>query len=56
VFLDRIKAWFRGAADAVEEEADGEEPVATPGGADDVETSTNAQVEGAAGEPYPGND
>jgi hypothetical protein len=62
--LERIKRWFRrttggSVADAVE----GESPVATPPpGADDVgmgvderETSTNAQMECAADEPWPGN-
>jgi hypothetical protein len=52
--LDRIKQWFRTATD-------GEEPVATPpqGVAideetddDQIETSTNAQVAGAEGEPW----
>jgi hypothetical protein len=47
--LDTIKSWFRGAEDV----AEGAEP---PGPSDDRETSTNAQVEGAAGEPWPGND
>ena len=56
--LERIKGWFSRTADSVKEEADGGEPVTTaPGGADDDrEVSTNAQVEGAAGEPYPGSD
>jgi hypothetical protein len=44
--LEKIKSWLRGA----------ETPVATPPGDPDRETSTNAQVEGAVGEPYPGND
>ncbi len=59
--LDRIKQWFRGAATSAEEAVDGEEPVATPpqGAASDEETdddqretSTNAQVAGAEGEPW----
>lgn len=57
--LERLKGLFRRAATSVEEVADGEEPVATPAsGADgdaDRETSTNAQVEGAADEPWSGN-
>jgi hypothetical protein len=63
--LEGIKQWVRrvvGSAEA-EAEAEGEEPVATPSagansdGRDDVEreTSTNAQVEGAADEPWPGS-
>ena len=61
--LEGIKQWFRRLAGSVETEAGGEEPVATPAtGAnadrtDDAEreTSTNAQVEGAADEPWPGS-
>jgi hypothetical protein len=57
--LEQIKRWFRRTADAVESG----EPVATPppgtspaGAADtERETSTNAQTEGAAGEPWPGD-
>ena len=60
--LERIKGMFRRAATSVEEVADGEEPVATPapgstsGSADepDREGSTNAQVGGAAEEPWSG--
>jgi hypothetical protein len=59
--LDRIKGWFRRTADSAEKAAEG--PVATPpagatdeGGSDvERETSTNAQTEGAADEPWPGN-
>jgi hypothetical protein len=59
--LDRIKRWFRGTARSAEEAV--EAPVATPPpgasdeGTSDVEreTSTNAQMEGAADEPWPGN-
>ncbi len=47
--LEKIKSWFRGA----ENVAEGAEPA---GASEDRETSTNAQVAGAAGEPYPGND
>jgi hypothetical protein len=61
--LDRIKGWFRRAARSAEDEAEGGSPAATPppgagsAGLGDVEreTSTNAQVEGAADEPWPGN-
>jgi hypothetical protein len=63
VSFERIKRWFGRAAGSVEEEAEGGSPVATPppgadaGGADDPEreTSTNAQMESAADEPWPGN-
>lgn len=50
--LDKVKGWFR----AAERERDGGTAVATPPGGSERETSTNAQVEGAAGEPWPGND
>jgi hypothetical protein len=53
--LDTIRRWFRGAEEGVEHEAEGAEPVATPGGSggEERETSTNAQAEGASGEPWP---
>jgi hypothetical protein len=51
--LEKIRAWFRRAGKSVEEVAEGQEPAATPPFGDmDRETSTNAQVEGAVGEPY----
>jgi hypothetical protein len=58
--LEKIKGWFRRETTSVEERVEGGEPVATPApGAptgDPVrETSTNAQVEGAADEPWSGN-
>jgi hypothetical protein len=59
--LNRIKRWFRQAVGTVEDEAEGASPAATPppgsGGTGDSEreTSTNAQMEGAADEPWPGN-
>jgi hypothetical protein len=61
--LEKIKAFFRRAAVSEEELVHGGEPVATPppGAASeqtddpDRETSTNAQLEGAAGEPWGGN-
>jgi hypothetical protein len=54
--LQRIKAWFGQAFRSAEDRAEGEEPVATPppGVEADRETSTNAQVEGAADEPWGG--
>jgi hypothetical protein len=54
--LDRIKQWFRSAENTVERDADAGEPATTAAagtGDDDRETSTNAQVEGASGEPWP---
>ena len=60
--LDRIKLWFRRTVASGEEAAEGSPvatppPGATPDGTGDVEreTSTNAQMEGAADEPWPGN-
>jgi hypothetical protein len=57
--LDKIKGWFRRAVDSAEDVVEGEDPVATPppGAAvdSDRETSTNAQMEGAAGEPWNSN-
>jgi hypothetical protein len=60
--LQRIKRWLSRAAGSIEEEAEGGSPVATPppganpeGTDGDRETSTNAQAEGAAGEPWSGN-
>jgi hypothetical protein len=58
--LDKIKSWFRRAGDSAKEVAEGEQPVATPPpgspssrlGDADRETSTNAQMEGAADEPW----
>lgn len=52
----KIKSLFRRAATSVEEVAKGEEPASTPAafseGDPDRETSTNEQVEGAAGQPW----
>jgi hypothetical protein len=61
--LEKIKRWFRQAVTSGEEIAKGGKPVATPPpgaasartGDPDRETSTNAQLEGAAGEPWSGN-
>ncbi len=52
--LERIKQWFRGGVEKAEEKLE-EEPVATPPGGEERETSTNAQMGGAADEPWPGN-
>ena len=57
--LSKLRGLFRRATKSVEAVAEGEEPVATPArtGTDadpDRETSTNAQVEGAADEPWSG--
>ena len=59
--LQKIRQWFRQAASTVEEEVEGGIPVATPApgaestetGDADRETSTNAQLEGAADQPWP---
>jgi hypothetical protein len=48
--VDTIKSWFRQEGAKAEEAGDGS--VRDP----DRETSTNAQVEGTAGEPYPDED
>jgi hypothetical protein len=61
--LKKIREWFRRAARSVEEVAEGGKPVATPPpgaasarlGDQDRETSTNAQLEGSADEPWGGN-
>jgi len=62
--VESITRWFRRAKRAVENEAEGGTPVATPpagAGSSELdddserETSTNAQLEGAADEPWSGN-
>jgi hypothetical protein len=59
--LEKIKGWFRRTGTSAEDVAEGGEPVATPppgaasAGDPDRETSTNAQSEGAADEPWGGN-
>jgi hypothetical protein len=54
--IEKIRRWL---SREVEAEAEGTEPVATPPagsfGEPERETSTNAQVQGARDEPYPGN-
>jgi hypothetical protein len=62
--LQKIKRWFGRTENSAEDVAGGETAVATPApgapsaglGDTDRETSTNAQVEGAVGEPWPGKD
>ena len=59
--LGRLKEWFGGAAHGAELAAEGGEPVATGTGASvgeqlEGERSTNSQVAGASGEPWPGNE
>jgi hypothetical protein len=57
--LEKVMAMFRRAATSVEEVAHGEEPVTRPApgaGEPGGESSTNAQVGGATGEPWTGDD
>jgi hypothetical protein len=54
--LDALKKWLRRGKEEVEEVAEGGIAVARPEPGVDSETSTNAQVEGASGEPWPGRD
>jgi hypothetical protein len=54
--LENLKAWFGRRAEDVRDAAEGGTAIATPAADFDRETSTNAQVAGAADEPYPGND
>ena len=53
--LGAIRRWLRRKTEEAEEAAEGGIPVATSDGVES-ETSTNAQVEGASGEPWPGRD
>jgi len=61
--LEQVKRWFGRTAGSVESTVEGQSPAATPSagvnpggtGDDERETSTNAQTEGAAGQPWPGN-
>lgn len=53
--LDKVARWLGRHAEQAREAADGGIPVATRGD-DERETSTNAQVAGAAEEPYPGDE
>ena len=54
--LDAIKKWLRRTTAEAQDIAEGELAVARPEGDVESETSTNAQVEGASGEPWPGRD
>ena len=58
--LEKIKGWFRRGEKAVEDVAESGAAVATPppgtSGDPDRETSTNAQMGGAVGQPWPGDD
>jgi tellurite resistance protein len=54
--LDAIKKWLRRGKEEAEEVVEGGVAVARPEGGADSETSTNAQAEGASGEPWPGRD
>jgi hypothetical protein len=54
--LDGIKRLLTGAKADAEAVAEREEPVATPEGDHERETSTNAQTSAAADEPWPGNE
>jgi hypothetical protein len=54
--LDEIKRLLTGAKDDAETHAEGGEPVATPPGKEERETSTNAQMMGSSDEPWSGND
>jgi hypothetical protein len=53
--LDEIKRLLTGAKDDAETHAEGGEPVATPPGEEERETSTNAQMMGSSDEPWSGN-
>ena len=61
--LQKIRGWLRRSASFVKEVAEGGLAVATPPpgapsarmGDPDRETSTNAQLGGAADQPWPGN-
>ena len=54
--LDEIKRLLTGAKDDAEIHAKGGEPMATPPGEEERETSTNAQMMGSSDEPGSGND
>jgi hypothetical protein len=54
--LDGIKRLLTGAKAEAEGGLERGEPVATPPGEDERETSTNAQTSAATGEPWPGNE
>jgi len=58
--LDAIRKWLRRTRDETEAVARGLEPDAMPPagslGEPERETSTNAQMQGARDEPWPGNE
>jgi hypothetical protein len=54
--LDGIKRLLGGAKADAEAAVEDQEPLATPEGDHERETSTNAQTSGAADEPWSGND
>jgi hypothetical protein len=54
--LDAIRQWLHRSTTEVEEIAAGGLPAARLEGGAETEISTNAQVEGASGEPYAGRD
>ena len=54
--LDEIKRLLTGAKEDAKIHAEGGEPVATPPGEEERETSTNAQMMGSSDEPWSGND
>jgi hypothetical protein len=54
--LDAIRRWLGREKQVLDEEAAGGLAVATPSAEDQRETSTNAQMAGAADDPYPGNE
>lgn len=59
--VERIKGWLGRTAETVEDVVDEATPAATPPagvgpGDSERETSTNAQMEGAAGQPWPGDE
>jgi hypothetical protein len=54
--LDGIKRLLTGAQADAEAAVEDEEPLSTPQGGDERETSTNAQTSAATDEPWPGKD
>jgi hypothetical protein len=58
--MDRIKSWFGSSAETVKDDMGEANPDAMPPpgerGDSERETSTNAQTEGAVGEPWSGDE
>jgi hypothetical protein len=58
--LDTIRKWFHRTEEDVESATGSAEPVSTPPhgglGVEERETSTDAQTEGASGQPWPGDE